>query len=540
LHFDTVTTCTEKILTARLVNTGCDTDIVTITNQPGNDYSVLAPTSTVTLYPGDTSIIRIRLLSTQVGNHSGGVTIQVTSKHHPTTTFDLSLDGFVEQRFPAPVIYPLSLDFDSLSYCDTARKQLSITILNRSGCDSLHIDSLWLDGEAALFSTNHNSTATIKPSDSEKVLITFHTGSKGSHSGIVHIRYNDGVSERDTTIVMRAKVTNGTKILSQSTNVFDFGTTTLCDERDSVLVLSNSGCDSVVVEGYKTQGIGFSVDTTFPLLILPNQSIRIPIHTHIDTSNGKTINRDTITFITDADNTLPPIILSRSIKGKSNLAVSITGTPSAHNGEIADFTVSLDKLITGINSLDFTLDYNSDLLTYTNNTSKNTLATSDGHHFTATNITDTTLSTLHMRVTLTKDSTTALTLSNVKLNNGDSTFSNCIASISSASSNFTYLFNCGEHYVQKFLITGGLRIESIKPNPASGNVEVTISREAIPSQLRIKLADALGRVVYDNVQQVNNPNEILHFDASAYTSGLYCLSLQESTTKVTSEIIIMK
>src|SRR5205807_5866316 len=112
-------------------------------------------------------------------------------------------------------------------------------------------------------------------------------------------------------------------------------------------------------------------------------------------------------------------------------------------------------------------------------------------------------------VYLTTDSTTTITLANVKI---DSMHVSCGTTTLSASGSafFDYLFVCGEHSLQNFM--NGilpLKIISIRPNPAQEEIEVvasTFSRSGTTESrpYYISIFDAMGREVYSGMQNLSS------------------------------------
>ncbi|HYM21386.1 MAG TPA: T9SS type A sorting domain-containing protein [Candidatus Kapabacteria bacterium] len=545
LHFDTLSTCgTYQDTIITLTNKGCDTlRIISGPNGLAPVFTMVSPITLPVVLPQDSSITLLFRFKPSGSGYFNSTISFIDSQQTKTGSVSFTLEGNGIKEGGVFAYYPKTFDFKSLSICDSSK--LSGWIAN-TGCDSLSLDSSKYFGDADFGVSGLGSGVwKMPPGDTTYYTVTLNPARKGIRTGFLVLSETDFTGTHRDSIPVSVTVTKGTSILSSSLSGIDFGTTTLCSERDTVIVLHNTGCyDSVLVTGFGVSGMGFGIDKTFPLSIAPNDSVVIPVHTILDTSGGKTSNSETITFTYEADNTISPVTLTRSIRYPSQIAIRLSGTPQAFNQQEADFTITCDKLVPGIKELDFTLSYNSDLLEYKSSTSNYLVTTSDDHHFRITPINpssefaDTTLATLRFTVYLTKDSTTPVTMSSVTLNGGDPNFSNCIASITAASSNFTYLFQCADHEIQEFMRTGVVRIASIKPNPASGEIDVTLLRPGITSSARLRLVDGLGRVIYDAEKDLSKPSEHLNIDVSNIASGLYFLTVDDLGARVTAEVAV--
>ena len=72
---------------------------------------------------------------------------------------------------------------------------------------------------------------------------------------------------------------------------------------------------------------------------------------------------------------------------------------------------------------------------------------------------------------LTDTNSTAIRMTNLKLNGGDSVYANCILSADSSNTNFSLIPTCGDSIMREYLRTGKvLDIISIRPNPAQDEI----------------------------------------------------------------------
>jgi hypothetical protein len=142
-----------------------------------------------------------------------------------------------------------------------------------------------------------------------------------------------------------------------------------------------------------------------------------------------------------------------------------------------------------------------------------------------------TIGSLAFQVYLTDSSETPLTLSNILLSTPGFE-PDCIATIDSNSSGFTYLYRCGDSELQGFLQTGTvpLQIESIVPIPANASLRVEGSGQNVEAEL----FDALGR---ETLPPTLHPLPFT-LDVSSLPSGTYFLRLSQNGYVQSREISI--
>jgi hypothetical protein len=391
----------------------------------------------------------------------------------------------------------------------------------------------------------------LSPSGSKEVTYSFESSNKGSYFDTIPIQYFDGSAWRDTVILSRAFVTDGTRILAVNDTTLDFGTTTLCEERDSLLTIRNTGCDTLIISDTILSGLGFLVfGLENPTVILPGDSVKIVVSTNLDTTGGITTNTGTLAFSSNADNATPPITFTRSVRLPKTYSLHL-GMPvtSAKVDEMVRLAVIGEKGLgqpgSGVKQLDFDLALNEDLLEYINSEGTNSVSKT-GSHVTISNSTELasdndTLGVLRFHVYLTKDSTTAITLSNLTLNNNDT--SACAPKIASQTTeSFTYIYQCGDHFIQHFMRgeTLPLKIISIKPNPFDNSTNIVI--DALKdAPLSVVVLDVLGRTVltlHSGASETNHCNFTL--DGKKIAPGIYFIRIQQGNEVQTQKVELVK
>jgi hypothetical protein len=279
----------------------------------------------------------------------------------------------------------------------------------------------------------------------------------------------------------------------------------------------------------------------FPIIIPPGGSINIPIITNVDTSQGS-ISTGTVTFISDADNQIPPITLSRGYTYPKSYSFHIgmlEGT--ATSDEIVRLAIvgeqGLGSAGSGVNRLDFDLSLNEDLLEYIRPEGSNTV-NKNGSRITISNpreltSNNDTLAILVYHVFLTKDSATDIAVSNILINNGDT--SSCASRIASNSqAGFTYRYECGDRHIQSFLRTGkaSVEIRSLVPNPTASDITITVvSAEAQTATLEVY--DMLGKKCYQMLLTLADETSDITLPTNLLPEGQYIVRIGTASGSAT-------
>jgi hypothetical protein len=202
--------------------------------------------------------------------------------------------------------------------------------------------------------------------------------------------------------------------------------------------------------------------------------------------------------------------------------------------------------MTVVKTLDFTLNYNSDLLAYQSSTGSNIVTTSNdtifhitGNTFISTDA-DSSLAELIFEVFLTKDSTTNLTLSNLHLNSYDPKFQECIALAMADSTAFQYQYFCSERTIAAFLRNNnGILIASIRPNPAQDYLEVSL-QSGFTQNAHFEIVNSLGESALIEDESLHTGQNIISFRIPALAEGLYFIRATSPSGSATRSFMRMK
>lgn len=542
LQFDTVSSCNTKQLSTHITNSGCDSVYIDIADHPTDGFRLISPSQGVWIKNGDTLTVIIEFSSTILGGHTSHVMLNGKLSSTSSVNLVADLKGIIGEPYHKVLFSFTDYPFDTLSCNSTDSATLSLSSGNI--CDSLQLlDIQFADPVNFVATSNLPIGISISPNDTATIIIGAIPKTVADHTSTLLVRYKIGSLVKDTTLVLEIKMKKGGAIIGESISSLDFGSLPICKESDSTISLRNTGCDTLRVLGVGVQGIGFSSNVTTPIIIAPGDSITIPVTTKVDISQGN-ISTGIITFISDADNKIEPIALSRGYtypKSYSFHIAMLDGT--ATSGEIVRLAIvgeqGLGSAGSGVNRLDFDLALNEDLLEYIRPEGSNTVS-KNGSRITISNqneltCNNDTLAILVYHVFLTKDSATDITVSNISINNGDT--SSCAPKIAAATqAGFTYRYECGDRHIQSFLRTGqaSLEITSIHPNPAKDELTVEFVQNE-KTNVSFEVYDMLGTLILKKEEIYDRGQKKKTIELRDMPSGSYVISLR-SAVGVTSRL----
>jgi hypothetical protein len=541
LSFDTVSTCGFPIDTViTLTNHGCDT--LRITQGPGNlppEFQLLPPFQLPIILPPDSSVVvHFRFAPNKKGNYTARPSFHA-EQQGLTQDISVTLEGNGIEEGGLLSYSPKQFSFASLSIC---AHDSSSGFITNIGCDTISVDGKYFGAiDYSTIGLNANGWGVLAPHETFTYSVYLNPSQKGIRQGYIILTSTNNIGVKKDSIPFTVIVLDGTKILSASQNTLDFGTTSLCAEKDTTFTLRNTGCDTIWVKGYGVSGVGFGVkDSSF--FIPPGQSRNIDVHTVIDTTGHITSNSDQLTIQSDADNPISPITLTRSFTYPKNYTVRFAiGQPSGKNQSTVDMYIIADSLPQGLTQLSATLDIaNTDLLSFTNYESPNQVTINGKQIIITGNPTITsvdTLATLHYRVFLTNDSTTTVSFSNVNFNNGDLDYANCVATVQGfGGAGYNYEFVCAEHTIAKLLRGDKLQITSISPNPTRSQITLT-TQSPSKETATLLIYDLLGNQVQSQQAALSKGTTSIIVNTTTLLSGRYSVQLVTANNTVTSSFV---
>jgi hypothetical protein len=438
------------------------------------------------------------------------------------------------------------------------------------GCDTLKILSAHLNSIGNLTAINiGGERSNLFGGDTLHYRWIVSPRDTGASQSTIAITYQlpDG-SIHDTMFTALATVVPGNSVLAVDTALRNLGVVYVCQQRDTIITLYNTGCDTLRITGGSFSGTNgtYASDATYPIIIPPGDSAKEEILFNPDTTGHPLSISGNFTVTSDANSGPKTVIipLTTNIIYPVHFTLSLLKTDSATDGSIVTFYLLLgggqDVRSTSLRALHFDLTHNDDLLSLVS-------ATGAGlNHFrlpgsagsarrdsfavspllfkegAGGGLSDT-IGTLTFQVYLTKDSTTPLTLSNITFDTPASLSPDCIASLDDSGSAFSYIYSCSDRTLQHFMQTGApFTIESIVPNPARDEIRVGIrvpgtGVRSAGSGIRgigYELFDALGR---DALSGEDVPSML---NVSGLPSGVYYLRLSQNGFVQTRRVVIQK
>lgn len=513
-------------------NGGCDSLSIDVISFNG-DKSLTATVTDwkPTLGTNDIVTVRVSLKPLQVGVCSG--VIKVRSKSQKA-------GDWIEQLIPvtgkvvldqSPVIVSAPT-FRTISLC--GRDSSAITVTN-PGCAPRRIDA----NVSGAFSADMPSI-TLEPGATGQIKVYFDPIVAGPVNGGAELTITDlsfDMKLADQYVQWTAEATGGSKVLELANTSIDFGETTICDEREAMINLVNGGCDTVTITSADID-THYILDAALPIVIKPGERIQLRIVTALDTTGHPTNLSGFLRLSSDADKQLERISLSRKIIYPARLLVETLDNTRGSAGELAKFRIVLEGDVpSSVTALAFDLVHNNDLLEFKSFvgdgiTIASTTGVTDQHQrFVLSPVHAGVLSELTFQAFMTDTSTTTLGFENISVSTSVGDLSpDCIAKVADSSSNFNYVYVCGDKKLQEML---GMRtiVKSISPSPAEDHIVVALADGV--GEATITIIDVLGN-------EVIRSSSHDRIDVRDLAEGVYYVRVVASGVTQTWHIIIQR
>jgi hypothetical protein len=539
VNFNTFSLCNkrESDTTIMFTNLGCDT--MTVTGDQTvwqNGWSASDPTFPFFLPPDDSFAIVFHFIPTGFTFTNQPVTYGYEYEGGKIGTVQLTLTG---QATPASVGFAITdtaINFGTFSQCGTPVADTTLTITN-SGCDTLALSGASVDPGAG-FALVNGADTTLAPNESAIYSIDFIDSIPGSFHSAFHITGvgTNGGTTIDTSVSLTAAITAGTRLATINTTAIDFGTTSICEERDSSVTITNTGCEPIAIAGNTFSSPQFADTNSFPIILLPDSSATFPIFTHLDTTGHPDTINGTLNFTLDSGATVPSVTLTRAVTYPVEFSLSLAAQASAPiNATVPVYVLLHGTIPSQADEVDFDLVYNDDLLSYQNPLQPDIMP--NGPTTVVNGITDRpfkmlpgsdrdTIATLQFQTYLTKNDSTSIRLTHQQFLADREISPPCIATIDTISipSHFTLELGCDDSNIMAALNDSlPFIIESIQPNPAQNEITVTLLGTVQPT---IEIYDVLGRTVAIFPPSSFIPHHsFFSVDVSNVPSGVYYLRL---------------
>ena len=523
------------------INQACDTlNIVSGPGKLGSGFSMEPISLPLALPPGRSVNIIFHFNQSNIGSFKSAPHFEI-EREAIRSPMDLFLKCDVA---PGKSIFSLKtskIGFAPLSIC---RNDSAEIIYTNSGCDTLYVTPQGLNGDADFIAAAYTERA-LGHGDTIHIPIHFVPVSKGRRSALydLHCRHRSG-EIFDTAIAITGIVTNGTKLLSSQLSQIDFGTSKLCSSPDSTLLLTNHGCDTLVISAAEFSTAGFELSgVSFPITIPPDESTMLHILTVLDTTGKKPTSRAKLTFASTSDESLAPITLSRSYLYPPNYPIRLQAVNnSLLSGEIFILRVLADSLPKDLVRFDAKLSVaNPDMLFLLSSQSKNSISlhgdslTIIGNPIIAPN---SIIAECSYRVYLSKDSVTDLTLSDIHFNPLDDDYAKCMAlSLSQSLAQFHPGYECGDRTLMMEM-NGEItpKIFALRPNPAQGKIDLDL-KTLTTEDIDVSIIDAKGMAVFRELRYHPKGRSTMTIDVSSLPSGAYFVKLDAGGSHLSTTFI---
>ena len=185
--------------------------------------------------------------------------------------------GFVIQSSSGTVelaVQDSVLAFGDVPVSTISTKTLTLT---SSGTAALTISSVTLAGSAFEIS-GATLPATLKPSESITLQISFDPTTAGEASGTITISTNSSNGSTSTVSLTGSGTAAASPQLTLSTGAISFGSVTLNTTSTRILTLTSSGTAALTVNSVKLVGTGFTIaGANFPATLNPGQSVTVQV-----------------------------------------------------------------------------------------------------------------------------------------------------------------------------------------------------------------------------------------------------------------------
>jgi photosystem II stability/assembly factor-like uncharacterized protein len=548
IDFGSQTLCAYDSAQIGLIARGCDSLHLDSVRYSGDaDFSTASSTGLAT--PTDSTHATIYIHPATSGAHTGTVTIfshdlRDGSEHDTTIAIAASVMP------PGREIATTTTGLFPVAICNV--DSTLITVSN-TGCDTLIFDPAQLTGAGYSFTTN--DPITVPPGHSMHYVVRLNPVAKGQQAGLLAIRAHDAKNasvSQDTVIALTAQVLDGRRFLSIDSTLRDFGSGSLCRSADTTIVFKNTGCDSLTVSAIAIVGSNAmtAAGRTTPFVLPPDSSTSISVH-YVPAALGPDQAILTITTNADQSRVVNIPIRALAVGPQSLKLLTSVSKSNIHAGDTTTIFVTPDRAVSvaGLTTLSCSISYDGDLLTYVsaasvqpefvlaspieNRTGKTSTLTLN---FTTTNPVTTFASTpmaaIKLRTTLTDSLRTAISIGDIKLNNGDATFTKCVLAISDNTTNFTIALNCGDPTINTFLRkqTLALTAQPAYPDPitASNDFRATIPFiTSTTGTARITIHDITGRSILQEEQPVSYAGKhFFYFTGERLPAGRYFYEIE--------------
>jgi len=469
VNMSAIAICRDADTSITISNPGCDTITITSADlKPIGDLQLVGVTLPIILYPGSVTVLQLHFSAQQQESINGVLTLQYHIRNLSQETVDIPIVAIATPTLEAVDRTGSALQMQQVKICDS--KVIDLSYTNRS-CDTLYFRIKDILGDADFRILNAIDSIALPMDSTITIRIEIDPQKKGTRNTAVRAVYwnrfrSTGIHDWVTDI--SADILDGSGHIESSLPSADLGTLTLCNSADTTVTLSNSGCDTLIVTGVLDNAYFDITPINFPLRLPPDSLFTWRLSAKLDTTGRPASRNSNLTFTTSkSDNQINPIPLSYNIRYADPLLftlVPLSNTAFADSAVYYDIRYPTGLAKYGVSNVRFNLHANSDLLTYENYQSKNSVNHTswlgngvENYIFDISGApmqqdADGTIARVWFKSYLTVDTKTAVWIDSVRLNPDEPDFERCTAySLGRIDTSFALTTDCGSHIFQEVM-----------------------------------------------------------------------------------------
>jgi hypothetical protein len=494
IDFNPISTCKDADTLLTLRNTGCDTLTITAAELVEAGFGLGDLVLPVRLAPGESVALSVTFSPDKLAKQFA--TLKLTTVHQglqkiveiPLSGVGLDPEMAVAMSTGSVILLP------AITKCQTSD---TLFVIQNKGCDTLKLEITQLSGAPVI--TVQGGNYLLPPDSLASTSLSIVPVAEGSVDADILIRILDknGKVLVDSIIHVTNTILPGSKVLTTSATVLDLGEMSLCDTRSKDFTVKNNGCDTLIITSLDLDS-RFTSDASPPIKLAPGESRTITITLSGDALTTEKLVLGSVHVGSTADNQLADILVNAQITEPRNVTVAIASAkPKGSNLDVVSYDVSALGGLTDVNTIEFDLTYNSDILAEMKLTNGVIVATKDAMPMRTVTIrldapfaNEDQIEAIQFIVRVAQELNTPIAISNVKLNGGDADFTKCVATIAATGSSFDYINDCGDNYLRDSWLR--MQAESIGGVMRIGD-DLLIEHSA-RGAVTFELYDMLGRL----------------------------------------------
>jgi photosystem II stability/assembly factor-like uncharacterized protein len=564
LDLGAISACETSLGEAWLVNYSCDSVYVTEARLTSASAFVLgALTLPVWLHRGDSLLVKVTVASTQMGpiNDTIEVRMRPGSTSAPEVSRLLNLRARVVRSAATLSLLPAGFVVHGISPC--AKRDTTITFSNPSLCDSLTITSLTTTGDPIL-DYAMPLPVTLPPGASIMMSVTLHPQPGAKQSATIHIK--GPATDTAIVFVLSAKQPDRTFSLVRTDSIF---TNKPCEIVRHQYTITSTGCQSVTIDSVMLRSAGaqmrfaFDSSVALPTILQPGESKIVYL---LYDANQAGDSLAALTF-TSTSGQRASIRLTGIANGSiSHVRLELVADDGSYLKQIKlldgarALLVFRDPVssVLGLTAIQCQIAYDCDVLELVGIDPSKGWSVIDttpigagrysltlGSQFPAQFNTGDALASIRFVLTVGKNQSSGITLSDVRFNRNDSLFANCILAADVPRDLLTISIHneCGDSLIRVALSNEPLIVERVTPNPifeAPAYIEVDLVAQQ-PTIVKVSIVDASGVTRRRWTERsLDLGKSKLLLDMDGLSNGVYFLTLESPYQTVVRKVVIAR